>query len=173
MPVVHSRSLFGSLVAPSSVPAPVDFGVPAAPVAPSIRIGDNVYIDPFQEESFPEERAAPEHRATASSVAARLSESDTFVAFAVALVYSNQTADERSEGRTRHQNGRGFNGADAGYGSYLARWVTGRIPHGAESFEVDGRRFRPLSGKHLRNGRRLIAKYAGQVAETLNAQLGL
>lgn len=67
---------------------------------------------------------------------------------AILAVYRNQTKDEQATGSTRWRNGLGFNGRDARYGSYLARWI---------------RSGRQLSGKHLDRARKMATKYSGQL----------
>jgi hypothetical protein len=83
----------------------------------------------------------------------RLLESRHWVERAIVAIYNRQTADEKGTEQTRWQNGVGFNGPDAHYMSYLARWI------------LSGRH---LSGKHLERGRKRVLKYAGQLAEIAN-----
>lgn len=67
---------------------------------------------------------------------------------AILAIYARQTADERADGATRHVNGRGFNSRDAGYGSYLAKWIQSG---------------RSLSGRHLARARKMAVRYSGQL----------
>lgn len=75
---------------------------------------------------------------------------------ALLLIYHRQTIDEQRAGTTTHQNGVGFNGCDASQASYCAKWLldyTGkRDPH------------RHLTGKFLVWAKRVMPKYAGQLA---------
>lgn len=67
---------------------------------------------------------------------------------ALTTLYARQTDDERSGLTTRHNNGQGFNYADAEVGSSLAQWVLAR---------------KPLSGPQMRCARRFLPKYATQL----------
>lgn len=75
---------------------------------------------------------------------------------ALKLIYARQTDDEKATGDTKHSNSRGFNGSDAHYGSYAARWVLGG---------------RSLNGKHLDKARKMLMKYCGQLAEEANKKV--
>jgi hypothetical protein len=82
--------------------------------------------------------------------------SDRAVERAVLAIYARQTADEQEAGVTSHLNARGFNGSDASYGSYCARWL------------LKGNH---LTGKHLGRCRSLVRKYHRQLAEDANIRL--
>jgi len=71
----------------------------------------------------------------------------------IVRIYERQTEDEQQSDNTKHSNSRGFNAADAKYGSYLARWVIGG---------------RHLSGKHLAKAREMTIRYSGQLADLAN-----
>lgn len=85
-----------------------------------------------------------------------------WVSIAVVIVASNQTRDEIDSFSTNHQNGRGFNGADAGKGTYWAEYCMGGKTFDPQQIKCD------LSGKHLVEARGVMAKYARQVTEYLN-----
>ena len=67
---------------------------------------------------------------------------------AVVAIYERQTADEKQDGETRHNNKVGFSGPDAYILSEFARWL------------VSGKH---LSQKQLALAQKRIGKYAGQL----------
>jgi hypothetical protein len=69
---------------------------------------------------------------------------------AILAIYRRQTADEKAEGATKHNNGVGFSGSDSVTGSYMARWIQ------------DGRH---LSGKWVEKARRIMPKYTRQLLD--------
>lgn len=79
------------------------------------------------------------------------------------VLLARQTADERQAGQTAHLNGRGFNGRDANFGTSLAEkvidWRKG----------VSGYRS-PLSPRQLDAARKMLRKYAGQLAKVANGE---
>jgi len=81
---------------------------------------------------------------------------DRAVERAVLALYARQTDDEQTGGYTGHLNARGFNKADASYGSYCARWV---------------KKGNHLTGKHLGRCRALVKKYHRQLVEEANLKL--
>jgi len=83
-------------------------------------------------------------------IAALLHLNNRAVERAMIVLYNNQTQDERSEGATRHHNGKGFNAYDAKNGTYYAMWV------------LSGRK---LSGFHLERARMISLKYVGQLVQ--------
>lgn len=90
---------------------------------------------------------------TKEDITSMLRQSDKAVARGVIAIYRRQTEDEKAVGETKHDNGVGFNGADARYLSYCARWAmkTGK-----------------LTGRHLEKARKAMMKYAGQLAQIAN-----
>jgi len=72
---------------------------------------------------------------------------------AVLAIYNRQTQDEKNTSDTRWTNGIGFSGADAGIGSYYAKWI------------ISGR---SLSGNHLLKARKMMMKYRRQLVEIAN-----
>lgn len=92
---------------------------------------------------------------TKEQVKELLSTNDRAVVRALAVLFSYQTANERVVERTHHQNGRGFNHADARVMSSMAKFAE---------------RAGFLTAKqlaYLRKGNR-IYKYANQIAEHAN-----
>jgi hypothetical protein len=83
-----------------------------------------------------------------------------WVARAVEVIYERQTADEQSDGQTKHHNGIGFNGVDAAILSSFARQVKAwkATPEGERRFPC------PLSARQLELARKKMAKYSGQLA---------
>jgi len=92
---------------------------------------------------------------TEDQIKSMLRDSDKAVERAVVRLYNLQTLDERAAETTKHDNGVGFNSADAGYGSYLAKWLK------------TGKR---LNDKHLGRARRMVTKYARQLAAWANVR---
>lgn len=78
----------------------------------------------------------------------KLKTSNRWLEKGVIAIYQRQTNDEQQVRRTTHRNGMGFSAADAGYLSYVAKYL------------IDGGR---LSGHHLEKTRRKMLKYAGQL----------
>ncbi len=74
---------------------------------------------------------------------------------ALVLLYARQTSDEQSAQMTKHTNGRGFNSVDARFLSDLAR----KVQKGWK-----------LSGPQMEWARKLLPKYAGQLAEEAAAK---
>lgn len=73
---------------------------------------------------------------------------------AIQVIYLAQTADERQAGETKHLNGVGFNGCDAKFLSYCAKYLESN-PH--------------LTGTFLEKARKLMPKYAGQILKVIEA----
>jgi ssDNA-binding Zn-finger/Zn-ribbon topoisomerase 1 len=71
----------------------------------------------------------------------------------IVIIYNRQTTDEQVTRDTKYLNGRGFNGFDAEFGSSLAVQVIDK---------------HYLSIKQMEFARRLLRKYAGQLAEVAN-----
>lgn len=95
-----------------------------------------------------------------------LQNNDRAVIRGVVAIYERQTADEQSSRTTKHQNGVGFNGRDAGFFSGLAKQI---LEWQVASPE---RRYpRPLSPRQLASARRGIFKYAGQLARIANEKI--
>jgi hypothetical protein len=93
---------------------------------------------------------------TKADIITLIDESDRAVERAILAIHARQTADEKSSGNTKHVNARGFNQADANYGSYCARWIL---------------RGNHLTGKHLGKCRTLVRKYHKQLREEANTKL--
>lgn len=90
---------------------------------------------------------------TREAILEMLDKSDLAVEKAILCVFRNQTEDEKASHSTKHHNGRGFNGRDARYGTYLAQWL------------IRGNR---LNGKHLDSGRKMARRYVGQLVGAAN-----
>jgi hypothetical protein len=73
---------------------------------------------------------------------------------AVLAIDNRQTSDERAVRQTKWDNNRGWNAADARIGGYIASFIR-------NSRNPEGQR---LSGKWVSIARRMIHKYAGQLA---------
>jgi hypothetical protein len=88
---------------------------------------------------------------------------DKAVYRALVVLFERQTADEQSSEATNHLNGMGFNGTDARFGSSLAKQVI--------AFEKGESKYRyPLSRTQLEAARKMVRKYAGQLAKVANAK---
>jgi hypothetical protein len=93
---------------------------------------------------------------TKAEIIGLVESNDRAVERAVLALYARQTDDEQTGGYTGHLNARGFNKADASYGSYCARWV---------------KKGNHLTGKHLGRCRALVKKYHRQLVEEANLKL--
>lgn len=85
---------------------------------------------------------------TLDAVRTSIQNSDKAVISALMLLYSYQTTDEQMTGDARHQNGAGFNGADAPI-----------LTSFAQQYEQKGW----LSPKQLELARKKLKKYSRQV----------
>ncbi len=79
---------------------------------------------------------------------------------ALICLYNRKTADEQQSEDTKHLNGRGFNARDAQFGSSLAQ----------QCINPDKRYRNPLSPNQLAAARRMLNKYAGQLARVANGE---
>ncbi len=83
----------------------------------------------------------------------RLNTDQSFLEWAIIEIDERQTADEQSQGATKHQNGQGWNATDAEFGAYLARYIRG-----------NGKRLgQRLSGSFVTKAQQMMRKYAGQI----------
>jgi hypothetical protein len=73
-------------------------------------------------------------------------------------IYENQTNDEQRTESTNHNNGVGFTGADARFLTSLAKWII----KGRRDYRR--REGQSLSEKQAARARRMMQKYAGQLA---------
>ena len=92
---------------------------------------------------------------TADEIRANLATSDTWLKRAIVAIYNKQTDDEKSSGNTHHNNGIGFNGADAFILSSFAEQIKARGT---------------LSPKQTAMARTKMGKYAGQLARIANSR---
>ena len=92
---------------------------------------------------------------TKDSILAIIDRNDIAVGRALLALFNRQTAEERSTAATVEQNGQGFNGVDASFGTSLA---------------VQFRDKGSLSPRQIACGRKMLRKYAGQLAEIANAK---
>jgi len=83
-----------------------------------------------------------------------LVKSDLMVGRSLAKLYERQTSDEKASESTVHLNGVGFNSVDSKLLSSLARWY---LSHG-----------NTLTRKQMTLARKMIIKYAGQLAGVAN-----
>lgn len=95
-------------------------------------------------------------RHTKASIKELLRTNDRAVARALVVLYDRQTQDEKRDVRTKYHNNRGFNHGDAKALSYWACLV--RSGH-------------PLFPETLKNARRRLMKYAGQLAQIANEKI--
>ena len=90
---------------------------------------------------------------TQKEIAEKLKTDVRWLEKGILAIYRYQTSEEQVLGETVEQNGYGFNGADASYLSYIARYLlTGRH----------------LDGGYLIKSREKMIKYAGQLARIAN-----
>jgi hypothetical protein len=76
----------------------------------------------------------------------------TFVLKAAIVLWHLQTEDEKQSNATTHQNGVGYNGADADF----MGWFSGAAAKGM-----------PLKDKHIEMAAKRLVKYAGQLAKNI------
>lgn len=94
---------------------------------------------------------------TRPKIERRLMESDNqFLTKALIAIFKEQTASEREEKETKHHNGRGFNKADAKYGTLCAK-------HCMDNNCT-------LQGPAAEAIRRMMMRYSGQLASLANAR---
>jgi hypothetical protein len=72
----------------------------------------------------------------------------------ILAIDARQTADEKETRSTSHDNGKGWNKADAGFGASLAEFIR-------KSTRRPGER---LTAKQVEAGHKMMRKYAGQLA---------
>ncbi len=100
-----------------------------------------------------------------SDIAQLLDTNTRAVEAGIMFLYNEQTTDERCDGVTHHQNGRGFSACDASKGTYYAKWLLGDMSTYTaiqqRENSLDGRNH--LTGYHLNNARKLCKKYAKQL----------
>jgi hypothetical protein len=85
-----------------------------------------------------------------------LTTSDRAVERAIVCLYNRQTADEKSEGNTKHSNGRGFSASDAPKGSYMAKWI------------LSGKH---LTGQYMIDAKMMSFKYINQLVDEATIKL--
>lgn len=103
---------------------------------------------------------------TTESILNLIDTDDRAVIRGLKAIYHRQTQDEQNTDSTNHLNGMGFNGRDAAFGSSLAK----QIIHWEQN--PQSRRYpTPLSRSQLIAARKMMRKYAGQLAKVANAQL--
>jgi len=90
---------------------------------------------------------------------------DKAVCRAVEALFARQTNDEQVAERTKHNNGRGFTGADSrimsSFAKQIQRW---------NGFRVKRHKL-PLSPKQVFVARKRLHKYAGQLTKIANGEL--
>lgn len=110
---------------------------------------------------------------TAESVRAYLKREDVsgdiFIERALVALYERQTADEQASGDTSHKNGKGFNCFDAELGSSFAKQIVEQKELVRAYNNPEGKR---LSPKQRAVARKMLIKYAGQLAGIANAKAG-
>lgn len=102
---------------------------------------------------------------TKESITKLLETNDKAVCRALVVLFERQTADEQTSAVTKHRNGMGFNGYDAGFGSWLAKQIM--------NWEAapDRKYAHPLGRMMIDKARRMVYKYAGQLAEVANVRV--
>lgn len=92
-------------------------------------------------------------------IRANLKTKDAWLIRGILAIYARQTTDEKSSQTTKYTNGMGFNGRDAAILSSFAKQIL--------SWQAtENPRFRqPLSEKQFNLARRMMPKYAGQLAK--------
>lgn len=93
---------------------------------------------------------------TREEIEAKIMGSDQWLYRSILAIFNKQTEDEKSSETTKDSNGVGFTGCDAGYFSYLAKWL---------------KRNGELTGNHLARARKGIMKYGAQLAKIANGEI--
>jgi hypothetical protein len=94
-----------------------------------------------------------------------LEQSDIAVERALLALYARQTEDEQFEGRTKEENGQGFNGVDSPiFTSFAQQILASHAPAGKRLSQKQLAVCRKRSGSLARGSMR-IGKYAGQLLE--------
>ena len=93
---------------------------------------------------------------TKEGIRGMLNSNDRWLQRGLLAIYKLQTADERTHRFTKHTNGIGFNKRDAKFLSSLA-----------ESLREYGR----LTPRQTKACRKVMAKYAGQLAKIANGEV--
>jgi hypothetical protein len=95
------------------------------------------------------------------SIQVLLAKNDKAVYRALVVLFERQTADEQASENTQLLNGMGFNGRDAGFGTSLAKQVL-RWQDGLTNYA------HPLTMPQMNAARKMLRKYAGQLAKVAN-----
>lgn len=90
-----------------------------------------------------------ERKALTETIKGKLATDNRWLFRGIVAIYECQTKDEQATETTSHRNGIGFNGCDAEFGSSLAKQI------------LSGRN---LSTRQIEAARRMMSKYAGQLA---------
>lgn len=101
------------------------------------------------------ETVTPARVWTKEQILALLAARREAVELALVALYAHQTDDEQASHDTRWKNGVGFNAMDADFGSSLAK-----------SYKRYGR----LTDRQVNAARKMLRKYAGQLARIANAK---
>ena len=96
---------------------------------------------------------AVEKKWTKAEVAFKLETNDQWLFRGLTAIYARQTADERNDGVTKHENGVGFSGVDSSF-----------LSNAAKFYQDAGF----LTAKHKASVRKAMGKYAGQLAKIAN-----
>ena len=95
-----------------------------------------------------------EQKITKDYIRQMVTTNDQWATRAIIALYQCQTDDEQMAEVTKHTNGVGFSGVDAGFLSSLAKQAQAR----------------PLSEKQLAAAKKLLGKYAGQLLKIAEAK---
>jgi len=93
------------------------------------------------------------HKWTKDEIRALLMTKDAAVERALVVLFERQTTDEQAAAQTRHLNKRGFNATDAEFGTSLVRSI---------------QKYGHLTPRQMTYARRMVRKYAGQIARVAN-----
>lgn len=86
----------------------------------------------------------------------KLLENQSWLERGILAIYERQTFDEQRIEDSIVDNGMGFNKPDSHYMSYVARWLKSG---------------KHLTGHHADKARKVMTKYAGQLADIANGKL--
>lgn len=91
------------------------------------------------------------------TIQAKMDYDDDFLKKCILKLYERQEEDEQAVRDTTHQNGQGFNKADAKFLTKMASWIIGGLPFSE-------------SQQNLADARKRMMKYAGQLSVVLTDQ---
>ena len=94
---------------------------------------------------------------TVEQIKAVLTTDQYLLETAIVAIYEKQTADEKSDGQTKHHNNVGFTYGDGFRGKRMAEWILRGVNQYGKDFGTN------LTGQHLEKAKKFMPKYAKQL----------